>query len=147
MIHYIYYQRLTEGKDYTIGQFRISGTRIRGYFLEPGGPSTKESGKDQRIPPGMYSLMWHNGKSFKQVVKLYNDDVPVERAILIHSGNSGKDTEGCLIAGTGASQTYVTSSRAMLLKINAFVKEKNVKNVKVVIAEIASAAKGATAYA
>ena len=39
MLHYIYYQRITEGPDYTIGQFRISGTRIRGYFLEPGGPS------------------------------------------------------------------------------------------------------------
>ena len=53
----------------------------------------------------------------------------------------------CLIAGTGASQTYVTNSRAMLLRINKFVKEKNVKNVKVVIMEIASAAKGGTANA
>ena len=147
MIHYILYQRITEGSDYTIGQFRIPGTRIRGYFLEPGGPSTKESGKDRRIPPGTYSLVWHNGMSFKHVVKLYNEDVPVERAILIHSGNTGKDTEGCLIAGTGASQTYVTNSRSMLLKINAFVKAKNVKNVKVVIMEIASAAKGSKANA
>ena len=97
---YIYYQRVAEGKDFTIGEFRISGTHIRGYFLEPGGPSTKERGLDRRIPPGRYNLLWHKGKHWSNVVKLYNDDVPIERAILIHSGNSGKDTEGCLIAGS-----------------------------------------------
>ncbi len=142
---YIYYQRLTEGKDFTIGEFRISGTRIRGYFLEPGGPSTKEVGKDRRIPPGAYNLVWHKGKHWSNVVKLYNDDVPISRAILIHSGNSGKDTEGCLIAGSRASGTYVTESKAMLQRINKFLKSKPLRQVQLVIAEIPSAAKGGTA--
>ena len=123
MTHYIHHQRLTEGKDYTIGQFRITGTKIRGYFLEPGGPSTKEVGKDRRIPPGTYDMVWHNGSHFKHVLKLYNADVPLERAILIHGGNSGKDTEGC-----------------MLLAINKFVRKVGHRNVKLVITEIASAA-------
>lgn len=145
VMDYIYYQRLSEGKDYTIGQFRISGTRIRGYFLEPAGPSTKESGKDRRIPPGAYNLVWHKGQHWSKVVKLYNDDVPLSRAILIHSGNSGKDTEGCLIAGSGAGGTYVTGSRAMLEKINKFLKSKQLRQVQLVIAEIASAGKSAVA--
>ena len=142
---YIYYQRLTEGKDYTIGEFRISGTRIRGYFLEPGGPSTKEPGLDRRIPPGAYNLVWHKGKHWSNVVKLYNDEVPISRAILIHSGNSGKDTEGCLIAGSRASGTYVTESKAMLERINKFLKSKTLRQVQLIIAEIPSAAKGGTA--
>lgn len=142
---YIYYQRLTEGKDFTIGEFRISGTRIRGYFLEPGGPSTKEVGKDRRIPPGAYNLVWHKGKHWSNAVKLYNDDVPISRAILIHSGNSGKDTEGCLIAGSRASGTYVTESKAMLQRINKFLKSKPLRQVQLVIFEIPSAAKGGTA--
>lgn len=139
-MHYIHHQRLTEGKDYTIGQFRITGTKIRGYFLEPGGPSTKEAGKDRRIPPGTYDMVWHNGSHFKHVLKLYNADVPLERAILIHGGNSGKDTEGCLLPGSGASETYVTNSRSMLLAINKFVRKAGHRNVKLVITEIASAA-------
>ncbi len=142
---YIYYQRLTEGKDFTIGEFRISGTRIRGYFLEPGGPSTKETGLDRRIPPGAYNLVWHKGKHWSNVVKLYNDEVPISRAILIHSGNSGKDTEGCLIAGSRASGTYVTESKAMLQRINKFLKSKTLRQVQLIIAEIPSAAKGGTA--
>ena len=142
---YIYYQRLTEGKDFTIGEFRISGTRIRGYFLEPGGPSTKQTGLDRRIPPGAYNLVWHKGKHWSNVVKLYNDDVPISRAILIHSGNSGKDTEGCLIAGSRASGTYVTESKAMLQRINKFLKSKPLRQVQLIIAEIPSAAKGGTA--
>ncbi|MBP7514793.1 MAG: hypothetical protein KA791_09620 [Flavobacteriales bacterium] len=142
---YIYYQRLTEGKDFTIGEFRISGTRIRGYFLEPGGPSTKQTGLDRRIPPGAYNLVWHKGKHWSNVVKLYNDEVPISRAILIHSGNSGKDTEGCLIAGSRASGTYVTESKAMLQRINKFLKSKTLRQVQLIIAEIPSAAKGGTA--
>ena len=142
---YIYYQRLTEGKDFTIGEFRILGTRIRGYFLEPGGPSTKQTGLDRRIPPGAYNLVWHKGKHWSNVVKLYNDEVPISRAILIHSGNSGKDTEGCLIAGSRASGTYVTESKAMLQRINKFLKSKTLRQVQLIIAEIPSAAKGGTA--
>lgn len=142
---YIYYQRLTEDKDFTIGEFRISGTRIRGYFLEPGGPSTKQTGLDRRIPPGAYNLVWHKGKHWSNVVKLYNDEVPISRAILIHSGNSGKDTEGCLIAGSRASGTYVTESKAMLQRINKFLKSKTLRQVQLIIAEIPSAAKGGTA--
>ncbi len=144
-MEYIYHQRLTEGKDHTIGQFRVTGSKLKGYILEPGGPSTKESGKDRRIPPGTYNLVWHNGRTFKNVLKLYNENVPVERAILIHGGNYGGDTEGCLLPGTGASETYVTHSRAMLLKINAYVRKKGVRNVKVVISELATATKGGTA--
>ncbi|HMU14819.1 MAG: hypothetical protein JST41_09185 [Bacteroidetes bacterium] len=138
MTHYIHHQRLTEGKDYTIGNFRITGSRIRGYFLEPGGPSTKESGKDRRIPPGTYDLVWHSGDRFRGVLKLYNADVPVERAILIHGGNRGKDTEGCLLPGTVAGGDYVTHSRDMLQAINKFVRKVGIKNVKVVITEISS---------
>ena len=131
---YIYYQRLTEGKDFTIGEFRISGTRIRGYFLEPGGPSTKQTGLDRRIPPGAYNLVWHKGKHWSNVVKLYNDEVPISRAILIHSGNSGKDTEGGLIAGSRASGTDVTESKAMLQRINKSLKSKTRRQVQLIIA-------------
>jgi hypothetical protein len=113
--------------------------------LEPAGPSTKEAGKDRRIPPGAYNLVWHKGQHWSKVVKLYNEDVPIERAILIHSGNSGKDTEGCLIAGSGASGTYVTGSRVMLGRINSFLKSKKLRNVQLVISEISSAGKGGLA--
>jgi len=136
---HIYYQRLSEGNDFTLGQFQITGAKLRGYFLEPAGPSTKEKGTDRRIPPGTYNLTWHSGHKYNNVVKLYNADVPIERAILIHGGNYAKDTEGCLLPGTGASKTYVTNSRAMLQMLNGFIRAKGVRNVRLVIVEIPSA--------
>jgi len=35
---HINYQRLSEGNDFTLGQFQITGAKLRGYFLEPAGP-------------------------------------------------------------------------------------------------------------
>ena len=144
-MHYIHYTRLTEGKDYTIGEFRITKTRIHGYFLEPGGPSTKEKDKDRRIPPGTYNLVWHTGTRFKEVPKLYNENVAVDRAILIHVGNRGDETEGCLLPGTTASGTSVMHSKAMLQKIKKFIKGVGIRNVQLVITEISSSGAGGRA--
>lgn len=33
------------------------------------------------------------------MINVYNDDVPSSRAILIHWGNTDKDTKGCILLG------------------------------------------------
>lgn len=48
-------------------------------------------------PPGSYKVKWHNGTHFKNVFIL--DDVPERSGILIHNGNTVKDTEGCILVG------------------------------------------------
>jgi len=119
----------------TIGEFTIDNSDIKGYILEENGESTKASGLERRIPIGTYNLVWHSGTRFKNVLKLYNDDVPLSRAILIHSGNSDLDTEGCLLPGKSKSKDWVSSSKAKLKEINDYVTEIGIKNATIIITE------------
>lgn len=51
------------------------------------------------IPKGVYSCVPHNGGRFKNVWEIKN--VPGRDAVLIHNGNTIKDTEGCILVGKG----------------------------------------------
>lgn len=50
------------------------------------------------IPVGRYKCTPHDGPKFKNVWKV--NDVPGRDAILIHSGNTIRDIEGCILVGT-----------------------------------------------
>lgn len=117
----------------TIGEFTIDDTDIKGYMLEEKGPDTTASGKEQRIPVGTYNLVWHNGKKFKNVLKVYNNDVPIERAILIHKGNTAENTEGCLLPGLTRKVDRVDDSKALFDKIKAEAKKRGLTNSKLII--------------
>jgi len=119
----------------TIGEFTIDNTDIKGYFLEEKGPDTVISGNEQRIPIGIYHLEWHSGTKIKRGLKLYNDVVSKSRAILIHSGNTADDTEGCLIAGSTKSKDFVGGSKAKLKQIFDYVEEIGIKDAKIIITE------------
>ena len=51
------------------------------------------------IPEGIYEAVPHSGVKYKNVWVLKN--VPARSAILIHNGNTNKDTEGCILVGNG----------------------------------------------
>ena len=101
----IVYDRDTQTTKSTTGKFTIPGTDIEGYMLEPKGPSTTESGMNQRIPEGTYDLTKNVGSKYG--LRLSNDQVPKSRAILIHSGNTPANTRGCLLPGPTTSTNYV----------------------------------------
>ncbi|QDP85772.1 hypothetical protein FNJ88_09520 [Chryseobacterium sp. SNU WT5] len=119
----------------TIGEFTIDNTEIKGYFLEEKGPDTIVSGNEQRVPIGTYSLEWHAGTKIKKGLKLYNDVVSKSRAILIHSGNTSDDTEGCLIAGSTRTTDFVGGSKVKLKEIFDYVEEIGIKDAKIIITQ------------
>ncbi len=53
--------------------------------------------KDNRIPEGTYNCKPYSGTKYKDVYIVEN--VPNRSAILIHWGNTEKDTEGCILIG------------------------------------------------
>lgn len=53
--------------------------------------------KDNRIPAGEYKCVPYSGAKYKNVYHVQN--VPNRSAILIHWGNTEKDTEGCILLG------------------------------------------------
>jgi predicted chitinase len=117
----------------TIGEFTIDNSDIKGYILEEKGPDTTVSGIEQRVPIGTYNLVWHNGTKFQNVLKLYNSDVSIDRAILIHPGNSAEATEGCLLPGSSKSVDWVSNSRDKLTEINNYVNSIGIENAKIII--------------
>ena len=112
----------------TLGRFILrDGKRevLNGYTCEPAGPDTTESGKDRRIPQGMYQIAWHDSPKFRvRLPLLWNELVPKSRRILIHAGNTGRNTEGCVLLGTSLGARGVKDSRAALSALLAAVKEQ-----------------------
>jgi hypothetical protein len=64
------------------------------------------------IPSGIYKVVPHNGAKYKGVWRLEN--VPNRAGILIHAGNTMKDTDGCILVGDGTMVTGVSHSRIAL---------------------------------
>ena len=95
----------------TISEFYIPGTDIEGYFLEPTGPATTVRDQNKRIPTGVYNLKWNLGSRFPGALKLFNDEVPRDRGILIHRGFTYENTSGCLLPGTNYGQNSIGNTR------------------------------------
>ncbi|ECO6125396.1 hypothetical protein FYH53_09920, partial [Campylobacter jejuni] len=100
------------GKTCVIGKFKVLDDEEKILFecfsLERKDEGL-ESGKNLRIPAGVYDLKRHINSSFNDkgkkevagvivlkkddsVLNIYNNDVPFERHILLHWGNNYKDT-------------------------------------------------------
>jgi hypothetical protein len=118
--------RFKEVDDMTLGRFilRDEGREVlKGYTCEPAGPDTTTCGMDRRIPQGRYQTAWHESPKFRaRLPLLYNEQVPKSRCILIHSGNNGRNTEGCVLLGTSLGEYGVKNSRTALGALLAAVK-------------------------
>jgi len=129
--------RIEETKDATISEFKTVGgeKNVKGFMLEPEGPSTKESGKDKRIPEGVYNLDNYSSAKYPDNFILYNEDVSKDRKILYHSGNNGGNTEGCNMPGTtkDSKTGTVGGSKPKMNELRTFIKSEGAKNVKVII--------------
>lgn len=132
----IHVNRRWQTEESTISEFHIENTPVKGYFLEEKGPSSPVALKELRIPAGEYKLdWWASGKFRRTLPRLYNDQVPQGRFILIHHGNSAKDTEGCLIAGSSRSVNWVSNSIPKLTEIMTVLRSTKIENCRMVITE------------
>ena len=78
------------------------------------------------VPVGTYKVTMEYSPRFKRRLPLLHD-VPHFIGILIHSGNTEKDSAGCIIVGFNTVKGKVTSSRVTSDKLNALLeKEKDI---------------------
>jgi hypothetical protein len=124
----LHLKRIAKRPTYTIGRLSIR-RRERGTFtpwtyfcdtLEPhwvdfhhGGRKTK--GKTA-IPEGRYPIVVTMSPRFKRWLPLLVG-VPHYSGIRIHSGNTAKDTEGCILVGKNTEVGKVTESRRTLYRL------------------------------
>ncbi|MEM6738329.1 MAG: DUF5675 family protein, partial [Bacteroidota bacterium] len=146
----------------TLGKFRFGN--MEGYIIEPYGPETTERGKDKRVPVGAYNITWHNQGSYPKnvytkngrhgknqklnlddfqelnygVIKLYNDNLPTDRAILMHAGSHGGWTKGCILVNKEIDKTKrklfkINDSVKTLYEVIERIEEIGIKNIKIII--------------
>ncbi|RAK70027.1 DUF5675 family protein [Hymenobacter edaphi] len=126
--------RVEEGSDYTISDLNTTGeSSVTGYTLEPGGPSTTEKEKDKRIPEGVYNIDNYSSQKHPDNFIIYNDQVSKDRKILLHSGNRGSQTEGCVMPGKKKSNGSVGNSKAAMDELRTYIKSQGVPNTKMII--------------
>jgi len=118
--------RFKEGSDWTIGRFGLLDDKgdvlVKGYSLEPAGPDTTMSGQDKRIPEGVYGLeMSYSPKYGKKMPLVFNENVSKNRRILIHVGNYGRDTLGCILLGASYSDGAIWNSTITFNKVRDYM--------------------------
>lgn len=138
------------GKTCVIGKFKVLGDDDKILFecfsLEEDKEGL-ESGKDLRIPEGNYNLKRHSPSRFENtlrsitkkdddtMINVYNDEVPSSRAILIHWGNTDKDTQGCILLGLTKDNNNesVGQSRLACKEFYDLMYGKNLEDIKLEI--------------
>ncbi|EAJ0803124.1 hypothetical protein B6915_04945 [Campylobacter jejuni] len=138
------------GKTCVIGKFKVLDDDDKILFecfsLEEDKEGL-ESGKDLRIPEGNYNLKRHSPSRFENtlrsitkkdddtMINVYNDDVLSSRAILIHWGNTDKDTQGCILLGLTKDNNNesVGQSRQACKEFYDLMHGKNLEDIKLEI--------------
>ncbi|EAH4954518.1 hypothetical protein IMC85_001419 [Campylobacter jejuni] len=137
------------GKTCVIGKFKVLDDEEKILFecfsLEEDKEGL-ESGKDLRIPEGNYNLKRHSPSRFENtlrsitkkddtMINVYNDEVPSSRAILIHWGNTDKDTQGCILLGLTKDNNNesVGQSRLACKEFYDLMHGKNLEDIKLEI--------------
>lgn len=128
--------RFAKKKGYTIGRLYCLGEREEKGLqpfcdtLEPPRRNLLNGGKwDKRlkvkgmtaIPEGRYLMRFTYSPKFgKRLFQLM--DVPLFDGIRIHSGNSVKDTQGCILVGNNTKVGRLENSRVVLFKLEMRLK-------------------------
>ncbi|EAI6086718.1 hypothetical protein B8086_09270 [Campylobacter jejuni] len=138
------------GKTCVIGKFKVlddSDNILLECFSLEEDKEGLESSKDLRIPEGNYNLKRHSPSRFENtlrsitkkeddtMINVYNDDVPSSRAILIHWGNTDKDTQGCILLGLTKDNNNesVGQSRQACKEFYDLMHGKNLEDIKLEI--------------
>ena len=102
--------RNTFSKESTIGELFLNGERIC--------DTLENSWQDNQrniscIPEGVYPvrLRLPRESATRDYIHLLVKDVKDRDYILIHIGNTAKDTSGCILVGLGTEQNVVNNSR------------------------------------
>jgi Family of unknown function (DUF5675) len=90
----VFLKRYESGNQGTFGKIIVNGIVIAATCEDPWNGNQHGI---SCIPEGIYQCAPHSGARFKNVWEV--EDVPSRDAILIHAGNTIKDTRGCVLVG------------------------------------------------
>lgn len=135
-------KRVALKQTYTIGKLYIDGVYFCDTLEDPNRDHNKDGdlndigeGKvygDTAIPFGTYKMILNVSPKFKRLLpRLLN--VPNFEGVLIHRGNTAKDTHGCILVGKNTEVGKVTSSTVWEEKLVKLLKDSGQKEFTVEI--------------
>lgn len=115
--------RRFKGSDYTIGELFMDGA----YFCDTledrvrNMPTEAKIAGVTAIPTGTYKVIVNRSPKFgRELPRLV--DVPYFEGVLIHRGNTNKDTAGCILVGENKQKGKVLNSTGYELSITTSIK-------------------------
>jgi len=111
--------RDTFSKDSTLGELFLNGERMCDTLENPWQDNQRNI---SCIPEGVYDvrLRLPRESATRDYMHLLVKDVPNRDYILLHIGNTAKDTSGCILVGLGTEQDVVHNS---VLAMDLLIKE------------------------
>ena len=111
--------RTTKRKGCTLGVLAVDGKEMCD-TMEPTWRDLAHGGRKQKgktaIPEGRYALVVTKSPKFKKWLPLLLG-VPGFDGVRIHSGNTPKDTQGCILVGQNRKKGMVLNSRIAMEEI------------------------------
>lgn len=104
-------KRTFKGSDYTIGKLYVD----KKYFCDTLEDTVRDLTKEPKvpgmtaIPAGHYGIVVNKSPRFGRLLPRLLD-VPHFEGILIHKGNTAKDTSGCILVGENKKKGMVLNS-------------------------------------
>lgn len=126
--------RIFLGSSATIGELYIDKKYIADTLEDRVRPEGEKVYGKTAIPEGTYEVKLTHSPRFKKILpEILN--VPNFSGIRIHTGNSSKDTEGCILVGTwdGEKEDWVGNSRIAFDELMALLEEATNNKEKVTI--------------
>lgn len=126
--------RIFLGSSATIGELLVNDKHLCDTLEDRVRPEGEKVYGKTAIPEGTYEVKLTHSPRFKKILpEILN--VPNFSGIRIHTGNSSKDTEGCIIVGTwdGEKEDWVGSSRIAFDELMALLEKATNNKEKVTI--------------
>lgn len=126
--------RIFKTNTFTIGELYINEKYVTDTLEDRVRPEGEKVYGKTAIPEGKYEIELTHSPRFKKILpEILN--VPNFSGIRIHTGNSSKDTEGCIIVGTwdGEKEDWVGSSKIAFDKLMSLLEEATNNKEKITI--------------
>ena len=120
------------GNKYTIGKLFINDEYICDTLEDVVRSECIKVYGETAIPYGVYEIVLTMSPRFKKVLPLLLD-VPHFEGVRIHTGNTEKDTEGCILVGYNKIKGKVINSKIAFDKVMKYLELATINNEKITI--------------
>ena len=126
--------RIFLGSSATIGELLVNDKHLCDTLEDRVRPEGEKVYGKTAIPEGTYEVKLTHSPRFKKILpEILN--VPNFSGIRIHTGNSSKDTEGCILVGTwdGEKEDWISDSRIAFEKLMSLLQKAEDKKESITI--------------